>query len=367
MSTLAANTPMIYLEETAMKNISAALAALLILSCLSACGTGKNSTPASSSGSSTADKPLTLETLRLELTRREGLSADTLMYAVQVLPDALKAALADQGVEVGAVEVTVGASPAATAQALEEGGVDLAVLPGEAFVEADGSAVPLLTVHGRGGLPDSSDPADWKSGENGRSKAASGGQRYLILAGPSEYGRQLANRAASDTPLTWDELNRAAWFLTPDETSMTDLWLADRYEGNTLSDLTRVSVSVLLSGSGHDLLKALAAGDADVAVIPADVRLDLTSFWQGDLKRPGGIFDETTVIGVTEKYYDTILAARPGDALLNGEAFRSALAAAMEKLSRVQGDVTGALGGVFSAPVSDGDLNGMRRLATLGG
>ncbi len=367
MSTLAANEPMIYLEEIAMKNVAAALAALLLISCLSACKAGTGSTSASSSDSSSADEPLKLETLRLELTRREGLSSDTLMYAVQALPQALKSALANHGVEAGTVEVTVGASPAATAQALEEGGVDLAVLPGDSFVEAGGSAVPLLTAHEHDGLPDSSDPADWKSGESVHSEAASGGQRYLILAGPSDYGLQLANRAASDTPLTWDELDRAAWLLTPDETNMTDLWLADHYEGNTLSDLTGGAVSTFPSGSGQDLLTALAAGDADVAVIPADVRPDLASFWQEDLKRPGGIFDETTVIGVTEKYYDTILAVRPGDEILAGEEFRSALAAAMEEMSRVQGDVTGALGGVFSAPVSDGDLNGMRRLVTLGG
>ncbi len=366
MSTLAANEPMIYLEEIAMKNVAVALAALLLISCLSACKARPGSTSAFSSASSSADEPLKLETLRLELTRREGLSSDTLMYAVQSLPQALKSALANHGVEAGTVEVTVGASPAATAQALEEGGVDLAILPGDAFVEAGGSAVPLLTAHEHDGLPDSSDPADWKSGESVHSEAASGGQRYLILAGPSDYGLQLTNRAASDTPLTWDELDRAGWLLTPDETNMTDLWLADHYEGNTLSDLTGEAVCTLPSGSGQDLLTALAAGDADVAVIPADIRSYLASFWQGELQRPDGIFDETAVIGVTEKYYDTILAVRPGDEILTGEEFRSALAAAMEEMSRVQSDVTGALGGVFSAPVSDGDLNGMRRLVTLG-
>ena len=349
-----------------MKNIAAALAALLLVSCLPACGTGAGPTPASSSGVLPADEPIKLETLRLELTRREELSPDTLMYAVQALPQALKTALANHGVEAGTVEVTVGASPAATAQALNEGGVDLAILPGKAFVEAGGSAAPLLTVLERVGLADSADPADWKTTEINSSDVPSGGQRYLVLAGPSDYGRQLANRAASDTPLTWDELDRAAWFLTPDEAGMTSLWLADNHEGNTLSDLSGVSLSALPSGSGQELLTALANGDADVAVIPADVRVDLTSFWQGELKRPGGIFDETTVIGVTEKYYGFVLAARPEDPVLNGDAFRVALVAAMEELARVQGDVTGALGGVFSATVSDGDLNGMRRLATLG-
>ncbi|WP_312938575.1 PhnD/SsuA/transferrin family substrate-binding protein [Oscillibacter sp.] len=350
-----------------MKNTAAALAALLLMFCLSACGAGAGPASSSLPDSSTVDEPLKLETLRLELTRREGLSADMLMYAVQALPQALKTALANHGVEADMVEVTVGASPASTAQALEEGGIDLAILPGKAFVEAGGSAVPLLTALERNGLPDSTDPARWADGPSDGDDTPSGGLRYLILAGPSEYGRQLANRTASDTPLTWDELDRAAWFLAPNETSMTGLWLADHYEGNTLSDLSKVSVGTSSSESGHDLLRTLATGDADVVVIPADVRPELTSFWQEELQRPGGIFDETTVIGVTEKCYTTILAARPGDECLNGDAFRSALAAAMEELSRVQGDVTGALGGVFSAPVSSDDLNGMRRLVTLGG
>lgn len=345
-----------------MRKLAFALAALVLLSGLSACG--RRTVPPSSSSTS---EPLKLEALRLELTRRDDFPASALMYAVQALPGALKSALADQGVEVGTVEVSVGASPAATAQALDEGGIDLAILPGNSFAEVGGNAVPLLTTYERTALPDSGDAADWQSAAETSWGDETGGQRMLILAGPSDYGRQLAARAASGTPLTWEELDRAAWLIDSDEKKdMVSVWLADNYQGNTLSDLSNLSRSDFAGDGGSSLLPALADGSADVAVLPADMRIDFADYWRTGLNRPRGIFEETTVIGVTEKFYGTVLAARPDDELLDGEQFRSALAAAMTEMCSVQGDITGALGGVFSVPLTDGDLDGMRRLATLG-
>lgn len=347
-----------------MRKIAAALAALLLLWGLSACG--RQTGPASSSPALTSE-PLKLETLRLELTRGDELPAAALMAAARTLPDALKAALADQSVEVGAVEVTVGASPAATAQALREGGVDLAVLPGEAFVKVGEAAVPLLTAQERTALPGSADAADWLGVETGWSDELSGGVRMLILAGPSDYGRQLAARAASGNSLTWDELNRAVWLIDPKAEGMASVWLADNYEGNTLSDLDKASRGGVADDGGRSVLSALAKAEADVAVIPADARIDLAGIWREELKRPKGIFEETAVVGVTEKYYQTVLAARPGNALLTGEQFCSALAAAMTETCSGQDGIAAALGGVLSAPLTGGDLDGMRRLATLEG
>lgn len=347
-----------------MRKIAFMLAALILLSGLSACG--QQAVPPSSSPAPVS-KPLKLDVLRLELTRREDFPASTLLYAVQALPEALKSALADQGAEIGKVEVTVGASPAATAQALDEGSIDLAILSGDSFAEVGGDAVPLLAACERTALPDSGDAADWLDTETRWSDKTSGGQRMLILAGPSDYGRQLASRAASGAALTWDELDRAAWLVNSDEKKdMASVWLADHYEGNTLSDLGNLSRSDFAGDGGSSLLPALADGSADVIVLPADMRIDYADHWRAGLNRSRSIFEETTVIGVTEKFYGTVLAARPDDELLDGEQFRSALAAAMTEMYSVQSDITGALGGVFSAPLTDGDLDGMRRLATLG-
>lgn len=344
-----------------MKKTGSILAMFLLLASLSACGQGTG--VASSSASAEQVK---LDSLRLELTHSETVSAAALMSALQTLPDTLKSALAEQGVEIGVVEITVGASPAATVQALTEGGVDLAVLPGDTFAQMGGDTVPLLTAGVRTALPDSGNTADWLGRETSWSDESSGGQRLLILAGPSDYGSQLAARAASGTALTWDELDRAIWAVGLEGRSMASVWLADHYEGNTLSDLSNLSAGSFAEGGGFSLLSALADGSADVAVIPADMRIDFADQWKAGLNRSRGIFEETAVIGVTEKVYDTVLAARPGDAALTGEPFRSALAAALTAVCSNQDEITPVLGGVLSAPVSNGDLDGMRRLATLG-
>lgn len=71
------------------------------------------------------EEPLRLESLSVELSRA-GLSEEELARTVRELPGTLQEALAAQEVEVETVTVSVGSSPAATAQAVREGGVDLA-------------------------------------------------------------------------------------------------------------------------------------------------------------------------------------------------------------------------------------------------
>ena len=296
-------------------------AALLALALLPACG--QENDPEPSVQEPPAQENAQRETLRLELTRSVA-DEDTLMQALRTLPELLPAALAEQGVAVGRVETTVGASPAASAQALNDGSVDLAVLPGTVFAELGGEAVPLLTA---------AEAAD----------AEAGGRRMLLLAGPTEYGRQLSARAASGTPLTWDELDRAAWSVTGgEERGMVSVWLADRYDGNTLSDLSRVTYAET-DGDGES--------PADVLAVPADTREGTNG-----------------AIGETEPYYSVILAARPDDDELKTERFRDALAAALAQVCGQDASVRDALGGgALTALVEDDALNAMRRLATLGG
>ena len=303
-----------------MRKRTTLLAALLALALLPACGQGSGPEPQVQEPPT--QEEMQRETLRLELTRSAA-DEDTLMQALRMLPELLPAALAEQGVAVGRVETTVGASPAASAQALNDGSVDLAVLPGTVFAELGGEAVPLLTA---------AETAD----------AEAGGRRMLLLAGPTEYGCQLSARAASDTPLTWDELDRAAWSVTGgEERGMVSVWLADRYEGNTLSDLSRVTYAET-DGDGESA--------ADVLAVPADTREGADG-----------------VIGETEPYYRVILAARPDDDELKTERFRDALSAALAQVCGQDASVRDALGGALTAPVEDDALNAMRRLATLGG
>ena len=88
---------------------------------------------------SVPDEPLALETLAVEISKN-GLSTEQLLEDKRQLPNQLRDAFSQAGVEIGQVTVTIGSSPAATAQALEEGSVDLAFLPAEDFLRSGGAA-----------------------------------------------------------------------------------------------------------------------------------------------------------------------------------------------------------------------------------
>ncbi len=88
--------------------------------------------------------PLELNSLSVEVPRGT-LSTEELAQTVRELPEALKAALADQGVEAETVSVSVGSSPAAIAQAVSEGGVDVAFLPAEDLSALENPPRLLLT------------------------------------------------------------------------------------------------------------------------------------------------------------------------------------------------------------------------------
>lgn len=129
-----------------MKRYLPPLCALLLL-LLTACGPAEGSPPPEAPEAG----PLELESLAVEVSRGD-LSTGELARAVRELPEALKAALAGQGVEAESVSVSVGASPAATAQAVREGGVDVAFLPADDFAALE-NPPPLLLAAGEGEAP----------------------------------------------------------------------------------------------------------------------------------------------------------------------------------------------------------------------
>ena len=198
-------------------------------------------------GSQMEEEPLHLESLSVEVPR-SGLSAQDLARTVRELPEALKAALASQGAEVRAVTVSVGSSPSATAQAVAEGGVDLAFLPAADYaalknppelILAAGPAAPVL----------GKDPSAWSGEATGEPLLP--GAPALLCAAPTESGAALANKAGD---LTWEDLS-IHWGAVEDESlQAVGLWLRDRY-GETAAHVA------LSTYEGYeDLLRAAAAG-----------------------------------------------------------------------------------------------------------
>lgn len=239
------------------------------------------------------ENPLHLESLRIEISRREGVSPERLMEAAGTLPELLRAALADYHIQADTVQLTIGSSPAATVQALNSGGVDLAILPAEVLAGQETAAAVLLASG-----PGAETAPLWE-------EAAVGFQARLYAA-PTAYGENLSLRVGKEESLpTWEELDHARWGVLEEDSlpgrRAVNLWLADNYEGNTLADLSHVAVYEYFD----QLLQAAAGGEIDI--FPLDARMAEQAF---EVTEP--LFPKAPLcLGETARFYDAVAAVSP--------------------------------------------------------
>ena len=262
---------------------AAMLAALL----LPGCGTAGGDP---GSASSSQEAPVVIETLALELPA----GGDT--QVAQAFADSLPEAMAALGVEIGRVALSFSPSPAAAAQALAEGGVDLAFLPVEDFLAGGGGQAVLA------------------DGEPDPSRTLTPGDRAEIVTADTDYGRRLAAR----TDPSWEELSHARWGVLGEESRAgyrcLDLWLCDHYEDNGIRDLPQVTVY----GDWDALLQAAEAGDIDALPLKPGLR-------------PEGL----SLLAETEAIVTQVAAVREDEAL-QSRAFALALEAAVSRLPEAQ-------------------------------
>ena len=357
-----------------MKKRKAFPAMLLALSLLVGCagqGTGVGSGDVL--GAVSEQETTSVETLRMEFAPVGG---DTvlLMESLHRLRGKLQAALKDAGVELSTVQLSVGTSISATGQALAHSSVDAAFFPAaEDLVNFGGEAQVILTRAYPEISCSSSDPADWNGSENVLfyTGEAVPGWNQLLCAGPSAYGRALAGRVRQGKQLSWTELQHARWGLAEgDAGGQLSLWLADYYEGNTLSDLKNV-----VSCAGYEqALRALAEEEVDIILLAADQRIDYAAQWQleavrtaenggSGFGRPASIWEEVCVVGLTEPFYGVTAAVSSESPWLK-EPMRRALCTAVQSLSGDE-DLMALSGAGSFLPLEDGALDSVRRLATL--
>ena len=292
---------------------AAALAALLLTGC------GSRGESGSASSQEAPEEPVVIGTLALELPA--GGDAD----AARAFADSLPEAMAALGVEIGRVELSFSPSPAATAQALAEGGVDLAFLPAEDFLRAGGGLAILA------------------DGEPDTSGTLVPGERAEIVTAGTDYGRRLAAR----TDPSWEELAHARWGVLGQESRAgyrcLDLWLCDNYEDNGIADLPQVTVY----DDWDALLQAAEAGDIDALPL-----------------KPGLRTEKLSLLAETEGIVAQVAAVRE-DAALQSRAFALALEAAVSRLP--EGQREALLGAKDFVSLPDGGLNAARRsLAAFG-
>ena len=175
-------------------------------------------------------------------------------------------------------------------------------------------------------------PKDWNDGkatERGKEQATS--YKGLIIAGPTEKGKELAAKINSGQELTWDDLNSAKWGVLGTSSSSgyiyPTLWLQDKY-GKGISDLQ----NVVQSDSYASSAARLASGQIDIMVGYADVRNDYAKKWTSDYGRSEDIFKETNVIGVTPDIYNDTISVSKSSPIVD-DAFKEAFANAMIKLA----------------------------------
>ena len=301
-----------------MKKLSLLLA-LALLFTLTACKQKEQEPP--TPPELVEEDVLRLKELRLEFPR-SGLGKDQLARAMKVL-----ARLEDGLFAI----VTVGSPPASTAQALEEGHVDLAFLPGT--IALDGPVVLL---------------ADAYPLNDGTLQA---GSRGLLCAAPTEYGGQLDTRVSSGKPLSLAEVERTRWGTVEGDANYFALWLADSYGeafGGTATEYD----------SEDALFRAAAGGEVDAIVIRDDVRVDGAETWTGD----GSIWKQLPVLDVTETVYTTVAAVDPE--LAEG-AFAQALEQVLQRMNEEHSDLMTVLGAEAFAPVTEDGLTATRHLAAL--
>lgn len=315
----------IFMKKSFWSKLAIGLSSLALLAgCSSNSGSDSNQ-----SQSQNASK--TIETLKIAFVPSRD--PETIVTTTEPLKELLKKELAKEGYDVKNVDISVGTSFDAVGEALASGSSDIGFLPGGTYVLYDKEVDVLLTATRDNLLKDSTNPKDWNDGkETGRGTEQATSYKGLIIAGPTEKGKELAAKINSGQELTWDELNSAKWGVLGTSSSSgyiyPTLWLQEKY-GKGISDLQ----NVVQSDSYASSAARLASGQIDIMVGYADVRNDYAKKWTSDYGRSEDIFKETNVIGVTPDIYNDTISVSKSSPIVD-DAFKEAFANAMMNIAK---------------------------------
>lgn len=249
---------------------------------------------------------------------------EEIVTATEPLKALLKDELAKEGYNVGEVVITVGTSYEAVGEALSAGSADIGFIPGGTYVLYDDGADVILTAT-RAGLSKDFDAAkDWNDGKaTEATDKQTNTYRSLIIAGPTETGKALAEKVNAGEELTFEDLSKANVSVMSASSSAgyiyPSLWLQDSF-GKKITDLPN---AVQADSYGSSFAR-LASGEIDVLFTYADARRDYADKWTSEYGRTGSIWEETNVIGVTTPIYNDTISVSKTSPIMD-DAFKKAL------------------------------------------
>ena len=254
-----------------------------------------------------------------------------IIMVTEPLKNLLKNELSSLGYDVENVNISVGTNYEAVGIALSAGTADVAVgMPANTYILYEDGCDVILTATRDGLSVDSDDPRDWNNNEPiTASQNQAVGYRALIIAGPSEKGKELAAKVNAGEALTWDDLNSANWAVMSSTSSAgyvyPTIWLMNNYDGKTIGDLQH-TVQV---DSYPSAFARLASGQVDLA------RRDYEEDWTTTFGRSEDIWAETDLVGVTPMIYnDTVCVSKTSDTIT--PEFVEALKTAFMNLNKTE-------------------------------
>ncbi len=305
-----------------MKKFLKVLMALALVIALTACGSDKAKN-GNDSNAATKEGSKDIEKLTVQFVPSRD--PEQIVTQTEPLKDILKEKLSEKGYNVGEVDISVGTNYETTGEALSAGSVDVGFIPGGTYVLYSDGADILLTATRKALSVESDDPKEWNDNKpTTNTEDMATFYRSLVIAGPSEKGKELAEKVNNGEELTWEDLNSAKWSVMGSSSSAgyiyPYLWLEKNYEKG-ITDLS----NVVQADSYASSAARLASGQVDVIIGYADLRLDYEDKWQSEFGRDASIWDETNVIGVTDKIYnDTISVSKKSEIMTDD--FKNALA-----------------------------------------
>lgn len=343
----------------ARKIAAIALIGSLALTALSGCGAKEEAEEADNAG------PKTYESLNIAFSPYAD--AEVISASTAPLEDLIRTKMAEKGYEIEKINMSVSTSYTAVGEALSAGSADIGFMSSANYILFSDDADVLVTALRKAINKDSENPADWNDGTiEEYTDQLNTYYRSIILAGPTDKGRELAAKVNSGEELTWEDLSSANWaVLEPTSSSgyiYPCLWLQDKF-GKSISDLP----NVIQMDSHSSLVARLAAKQADVIVSYAHIRIKNAPIWQSELGGEGDMATDTGIIGVTEGIVNDLVAYSRTSELMQDEGLRKALADTLIEIGESEEgkEIISVFSQVGYTYGSDSDYDATRRAEAL--